>query len=268
MHQFTPTPSLRFAVPPSLGPETSEARAPLLERFLSHSLGKPVLVDVARNYEALASELLSGRAEAGWAPPFVCARLEAMGVRILARGVRRGRSSYRSALVCRADSRFSLENLQGASAAWVDRDSVGGYLLALAFLKAKGLVPAKVFSAQQFHGSYQAALQAVAAGKADVAAVFAPPDAAGEETGISELLPERAGEFRVLAFTPEVPNDGVALSMDLSPQLSSALETALLSLHSSDEGRAVLHDGFSVERFEPAPRMGYRALYRVALASL
>jgi phosphonate transport system substrate-binding protein len=30
----------------------------------------------------------------------------------------------------------------------------------------------------------------------------------------------------------------------------------------------LLKDIFNADRFEPAPRMGYRALYRVALASL
>jgi phosphonate transport system substrate-binding protein len=54
----------------------------------------------------------------------------------------------------------------------------------------------------------------------------------------------------------------------VAPELASQLERALLGLHENEEGRRLLEDIFTAERFEPAPRMGYRALYRVALASL
>jgi phosphonate transport system substrate-binding protein len=46
------------------------------------------------------------------------------------------------------------------------------------------------------------------------------------------------------------------------------LEKALLTLHQTTEGQAVLKDCFHAEKFEVSPRMSYRALYRVALASL
>ncbi|NOK10904.1 PhnD/SsuA/transferrin family substrate-binding protein, partial [Corallococcus exercitus] len=96
-----PRHSFRFGLPPSLGSETARERAERLASFLQRALGKLVEVSVATSYETLAKDLLSGRADAAWAPPFVCARMEAMGVRVLARGVRRGMSSYRSALVGR-----------------------------------------------------------------------------------------------------------------------------------------------------------------------
>ena len=54
----------------------------------------------------------------------------------------------------------------------------------------------------------------------------------------------------------------------LPPELVSTLESSLLALQSSPEGLSLLKDIFNADRFEPAPRMGYRALYRVALASL
>ena len=41
-----------------------------------------------------------------------------------------------------------------------------------------------------------------------------------------------------------------------------------MRLHATEEGKQLLEQCFHAERFELAPRMGYRALYRVALASL
>ena len=49
---------------------------------------------------------------------------------------------------------------------------------------------------------------------------------------------------------------------------AQALERVLLAMHESPDGHVVLDQAFHCERFEAAPRLGYRALYRVALASL
>jgi phosphonate transport system substrate-binding protein len=172
--------------------------------------------------------------------------------------------------VGRAADPLTLETLTGKTAAWSDRDSVGGFLLPMAFLREKGFDPNRLFSRQDFVGNYRTALEAVKAGQADVTSVFAAVERAGSapQTGIGVIWPEQTEAFRVLAWTDEAPNDGVAVSMSASPALVSELERALLGLHQGSAGLRVISDCFRAERFELAPRMGYRALYRVALASL
>ncbi|WP_224372611.1 phosphate/phosphite/phosphonate ABC transporter substrate-binding protein [Hyalangium versicolor] len=269
-----PTPirnAFRFVLPPSLGSENARDRADKLLAFLQNALGKQVEVSVAPSYEALAKDLLAGKVDAAWAPPFVCARTEAMGVRVLVRGVRLGMSSYRAALVCRAGKRLSLERLKGTTAAWVDRDAVAGYLLPVAYLKSQGIEPSRTFTAQHFTSSYRGALEEVLSGAADVAGVFCPPASTGLSfsAGVEKVLgPKAADQFELLAYTEEAPNDGVPVAMSVSAELASTLESTLLGLGESDEGKDLLKNVFSADRFEPAPRMGYRALYRVALASL
>ncbi len=256
---------IRFALPPSVGTEAASERANRLQAFLSQALGQKVEVLVPPSYEALAKDLLGGKVEAAWAPPFVCARIEAMGIRVLVRGVRSGAASYRAALVTRKGEKLKPESLFGKKALWADRDSVGGYLLPLAYLKAKGLDPNKLFSHQAFAGSYKAALEGVLTKFGDVTSVFARGN---EPTGLTEIWPEKKDEFEVVAFTEESPNDGVAVSMNASAAVVEQLERILLRLHDTPEGQAILKDIFRAERFDAAPRMGYRALYRVALASL
>jgi phosphonate transport system substrate-binding protein len=270
----TPTPSrtaFRFVLPPSLGSEHARDRGDRLGSFLQNALGKLVDVSMAASYEALAKDLLSGRADAAWAPPFVCARTEAMGIRVLVRGVRLGMSSYRAALVCRAGARLTVEGLKGTTAAWVDRDAVAGYLLPVAYLKSQGVEPSRTFTAQHFTGSYRGALEEVLSGAADVAGVFCPPASTGlsYSAGVEKVLGSRADDkFELIAYTEEAPNDGVPVGMNVPPAVASALESTLLGLEASPEGQELLKKVFSADRFEPAPRMGYRALYRVALASL
>lgn len=260
---------LLFALPPSLGKDLGP-RPKQLQDYLKRALGREVEVVTPASYEQLARELLAGKVDAAWAPPFVCARIEAMGVRVLVRGVRNGASTYRAALVCRKDANVTLESLAGTTAAWSDRDSVGGYLLPMAWLREKGLEPARTFFRQDFLGSYRATLEAVAGGKADLTSLFAPSAKAGasQGTGLDEVWPGHENDFKVIAYTEDAPNDGVAVSMSLGGNVVTDLEKALLNLHQTTEGQAVLKDCFHAERFEVSPRMGYRALYRVALASL
>ena len=262
---------LRFAVPSSLG-EDLEAKTRQLGAFLTHALGQAVEVLVPPSYEQLARDLLAATVDAAWAPPFVCARIEAMGVRVLVRGQRQGASTYRTALVCRREATLTLDTLAGTTAAWADRDSVGGYLLAMAWLKEHGQEASRLFFRQDFLGSYRRSLEAVLDGRADVTSVFAPTARPGatapDATGLDEVWPEEARQFRVLAFTDDSPNDGVAVAMSAPATLVTSLEKAFLSMHHTPSGLRVLSECFHAERFEAAPRMGYRALYRVALASL
>ncbi len=259
---------VRLALPPSLGQSVAGERGRRLETFLGKALKRPTQVVVAASYEALAKELLSGKCEAAWAPPFVCARIEAMGVRVLVRGVRKGASSYRGAMMCRADRALTLDTLQGTKASWCDRDSVGGYLLPMALLRNKQLEPNKLFASQTFSGSYQASLEALIKGEADVTSIFASGGKGAVVSGVDELLPNRQHLVQVIAFTDESPTDGVAVAMSTPAELASDLERVLLQLHDSIEGAEILKETFNADRFEAAPRMGYRALYRVALASL
>lgn len=260
---------MRFGLPPSLGKDALKDRADRLKSFLTRSVGQDWSVSVAGTYDGLAKDILAGRLDAAWAPPFVCARIEAMGVRVLVRGIRRGASTYRAALLCRSDAKITVERLQGLSAIWVDRDSVGGYLLAMAFLKSKGLEPSKTFFAQQFAGSYKAALEGLVQGKAEVTSVFAPPASVSQDalSGLDDIAPELRQSVAVVALTEESPNDGVAVSMGVQPAVITALEKTLLQMHGNDKS-GLLKDVFNAERFESAPKMGYRALYRVALATV
>ena len=246
---------LRFALPSSLG-RGVDLRLGELRQFFGQRLNRDAEVVLPASYEHLARELLSGRVDAALAPPFVCARLEAMGVRILVRGVLQGKSTYRAALVCRKTSTLELSTLSGSTAAWCDRDSVGGFLLPMALLRERGIDPATTFHRQEFTGNYRAALEAVLAETADVTSIFAPSN--GETTGLKEIWPEEAESFRVLAFTAETPNVGVAVSMNAPASLVSDLERCLLSMHESAEGARLLEACFlpSASRWPLAWRTG------------
>lgn len=259
---------LRFALPPSLGTTEALARAKGFSEQLSARVGAPVNLLVAPDYNTLQKMVTDGVVDAAWAPPFICARLELRGLRVALRGSRDGASTYRAAIVCRSWEKYELTaaSLKGVRAAWVDRDSVGGYMLAAALLKSSGLEPAALFAQERFAGSYREALKAVAEERADITSIFAAPGGS-YQTAVKDVLPAQVKAFGLVAYTQESPNDGVVLSASLDRGVAARVTEAMLQLHTTGEGLAALTKTFRIERFEPSPAGGYRSLYRLALAA-
>lgn len=254
---------LRFALPPSLGTEHLVDHTRAVREVLRDLLAVEVDVTVSQSYHALARNLLSGAVDAAHAPPFVCAQVEAQGLAIVARAVRHGRSTYGAALVKRRGSDTSLVRPKAIRAAWVDPQSVAGYLLALAHLKStRRLDPARHFAEQTFFGSYPAALAAVLDGRADLCAIHA--HRGKPETILAaarQHAPGREGDVELIEMTAEVPCDGIAAAKGVN---ADALRAAFLHLHKEHSGQQLLSSVFVAERFESAPNNGYRALYAVA----
>ena len=110
----------------------------------------------------------------------------------------------------------SPHDLEGARAAWVDRQSVSGYLLIRAHLRSLGIMPERAFTSDRFFGSHEAVVRAVVDGSADVGATFIHLD---ERPGRREPRILRAGwgdaKVRVIAHAGPIPSDVVAASTRL-----------------------------------------------------
>jgi phosphonate transport system substrate-binding protein len=177
--------------------------------------------------------------------------MEAAGGAVLLRGVRGDERTYRAAIVIRAQDRFDLGTLAHGTfrprAAWVDRASVGGYLLPRAHLRGLGLDLERAFIQQQVLGSYGACLDALLAYEADISALFVRARGLPAEWG------PRARRLKTLALTDEVPNDGVVLSPALPPDRAALLREKLARVLAIGALRAQLTAMLGVDDFdEPA----------------
>lgn len=263
-----PRTAFRFGLPPSLPVAPVPGAAGRLTRVLSGIVGRPVQLVSFVEYEALTEALRRGDVDAAWAPPLVAARAEALGSRVLVRPLRRGSVRSRSALLVRADSPLQLETLGGSIAAWVDRTSVAGHLLPLAWLRERGLDPSRLFGQQLFLGSYQAALEALLGGEADVAAVFAPPEGEDLRQSVEEVAPGRAQDVRVLACTMAALHDAWVVAPHVSVLEALRLERGLLAVRELPEGTALLRDVVRADRLERAPELGHRELFGRGLSDV
>jgi len=214
-----------------------------------------------KSYEDLEHALFGGGIDVAWCPPIVCARIEAAGGGILLRGVRGEERTYRSALVARAQDTFDLDALDKGTfrprAAWVDRSSVGGYLLARAHLRKLGVAVERAFLQQSMLGSYAACLEALLSFETDLTALFA-----GRQ-GLEPLWGGKAKRLKVLAFTEDVPNDGVVLSPALPEEraalLREQIEKVLATPSLKKQITAMLH----VDEFDVPPPGTYAPVLKL-----
>ncbi len=251
--------AFRFGLPPSLGREPSWELARELAALLHHQ-GFSIVIP-CESYEDLEQKLFAGAIDVAWGPPIVCARSEAAGGAVLLRGVRGEERTYRSALVARSQDVFDLDSLDKGAfrprVAWVDRSSVGGYLLARAHLRRLGIGVDRAFLQQAIMGSYAACVDALLGFETDLTALFV---GAG---GLEPLWGVRAQRLRVLAYTEEVPNDGVVLSPALPPERAALLKEKLGKVLASPRLRKQVTAMLCVDDFDEPPPGTYAPVLKL-----
>lgn len=257
---------------PAENAQTLQRSADELARALSERIHIPVRATVTLDYTTLVESMRSGHVHLGWLTPSPLVLAERLfGVRVLLTQVRRGKPTYYSALVVRDDSRFrTLDDLRGASIAWVDPTSTSGYVIPRYLVLQRGLDPSRFFARQVFAGQHDAAVIAVQRGQVDAAAVWADPPE--EHTGAwTRYLAHRPGpRLRPLLYSPPVPSDAIATTETFArthPLLIRNVSAALVSIGQSEEGRQILRRLNSTDGFVPTDAAAYDIVRRAFRAT-
>lgn len=242
--------ALRVAVAAMLSPErTFSAYARLVER-LSQDLGQPVTLTQRTSYRETNELLKAGRVDVA----FVCtggyADLLRQGepLDVLAVPQARGATTYQSYLIVSAASGVErLEQLEGKRFAFTDELSLSGYAYPVWAARQRGFDPLRFFAAAYFTHSHDRSIQAVARGLVDGAAV---------DGHIFDALvlddPELARQVRVIKRSEPLGIPPVVAPLRVDPLVRRRVREALLSLHESAEGRALLGElGF--DRYTAPP---------------
>ncbi len=225
-------------------PAKLKEHADKVAQYLTKELGMPVSTVVPLEYSASVQALASKTADIAYSDsiPYLLARREAGATILLAeqRADAKGelRTDYDSIFVVGADSPYkSLEDIKANAGkvriAFTSRTSTSGYLMAYSRLVKEGVLkpkqdPKEVFKSVDFSGSYTLALEAVAAGRADVCAVsFYTME--GPRAGV--YIPEETQKkLRIIARTPSVPTHVIMAREGISQPLKDKISQALLKL--------------------------------------
>jgi phosphonate transport system substrate-binding protein len=185
------------------------------------------------------------------------------GVDVAFKAVRRGWGVYWTMFVVQRDSDIqSIEDLNGKKWAYPDAGSTSGYLVPSVVLKEAGVTPGETLEA----GGHPEAVRAVYNGEADFATAFYSPWAAPEgaeawklgddpevpvdvstcglnedgsqllcegyrvldaRANIREEFPDVVQKVRILALSPDIPNDTLSFSPEFPAEIRTQIEDAL-----------------------------------------
>lgn len=254
--------TIRLLLPPSVGAARAHARAELLDQSLQADLAEAVEIDIADSYADLAQRTEAGEAHLVWMPPTICARLEPR-CRSMHKCIRHGNTTYRSCIVARKGEASSLSGLIGLRAAWVDRLSVGGFLLAQDELRRHGIDSTEL-GAQTFEGSYPDAVDAVLHGRADFTALMVRDDTpAATRDGIATYGGKPATDHLVgIHVTRSSPNDAIGITDALDARRAEKIARRVFD-QTGARARAALCLAMDAEGFTRATRGEYAPLRRL-----
>ncbi|MBU0908732.1 MAG: phosphate/phosphite/phosphonate ABC transporter substrate-binding protein, partial [Proteobacteria bacterium] len=171
-----------------------------------------------------------------------------------------GTSTYYGMIFVRKDSGIhNAADMRGKRFAFVDKATTAGWLLPMHYFKENGIEDYQTyFSENYFTGTHEDAIYDVLNGKADIGAakntVFSR--VAQTDSKVEEQL-------QILATSPEVPANALAVRKDLGESLKLKLKNALLQMDQDVEGRQVLHE-FGAKRFIPTTENDYAPVFDYA----
>lgn len=233
-----------------------------LAGYLSRKLGMRIELTVLPRYGSVINGFVTQGLDGAFFGSFtyVLAHVR-LNLEVLARPEQAdGTSTYHGIIFTRKDSGIrGIEDMRGRRFAFVDKATTAGYLLPLYYFKKNGVKDYMFFLKEAyFTGTHEDAVYDVLNGKADIGAakstVFERLAAADE--GVRD-------ELVVLATSPEMPENALAVRETLEGPVKERLKAVLLAMHEDPEGRAIL-EKFGAARFIETTDGDYEPVFRYA----
>ncbi len=238
-----------------------ERYEPLAE-YLFRKTGVKISLVVLPRYGNIIDNFRSSGLDGAFFGSFTYALAHAkVGVQVLARPVAPDNTStYHGLIFVRKDRGIrTAGDMKGKRFAFVDKATTAGYLLPLEYFHDHGITDYKGYLKEAyFAGTHEDAIHDVLNGKADIGAA--------KNTVFNRLAKEnpRIGkELVVLARSPDVPENALALRKDLEAPVRDRLKEALLGMHLDPDGQRVL-ERFGALRFIGTANEDYAAVVKYA----
>ncbi|MEW6599547.1 MAG: phosphate/phosphite/phosphonate ABC transporter substrate-binding protein [Nitrospirota bacterium] len=238
--------------------EQLEQYEPLAD-YIFRKTGIKVHLKVLARYGNIVDNFISQNLDGAFFGSFTYALAHAqLGVEPVARPEDlKGVSTYLGLIFVRKDSGIrNAADMKGKTFAFVDRATTAGYLLPLAYFRDNGIGDYRAFMKETyFAGTHEDVIYDVLNKKADIGAVKNTVyyEMAGKNARIEE-------ELAILAKSPDVPQNGLALRKDIESEIRETLKETLLDMHNDDDGRNVL-EKFGAKRFIETTDADYKSVY-------
>lgn len=266
--------SLTLALVPSQDQDGLVDTAKPLTDYLTEELGIEVNGVVSKDYQAAVEAMGAGQAQIGFLPSLQLWQANDMyDASVVLQTERNGNISYPAQFMTNNPDKYcedepverdgmlfcngadamagpagldSITKVKDAKVSVLGPASPAGYIYPILALQEAGL-DTDTDIQQVPVTANDASVLAVYNGDAEVG--FSFWDA---RTIVASDTPDVGQKVVVFALTEEIPNDGVALSADLSPELQDKITTALADYSSTPEGSQILTDIYSISKLAPA----------------
>lgn len=220
--------------------------------YLQGKLQRPVEFVQRDSYRETMDLLRLGQLDFAWLCDYPYLHLKDL-VRLLAVPLNQGRPLYRSYLIVNAkdSQRQSMRDLKGVVFAYADPYSNTGYLTPRFMVRELGENPQSFFKKTFFTWSHRKAIEAVASGLAQGAAV----DSFVWDT-LARTRPELTAKTRIIALSPEYGFPPFVAHRNVSAADFEAMQQALLEMKDDLTGKMLL-DRLNLDGFV----RGERSLY-------
>ncbi|MEK6776812.1 MAG: phosphate/phosphite/phosphonate ABC transporter substrate-binding protein [bacterium] len=230
--------------------------------YISKKIGRKVELKILTRYGNIVDNFVSLQLDGAFFGSFTYALAHTkLGLEVVARpeGLN-GVSTYHGRIFVRKDSGIKdIEGMKGKSFVFVDKATTAGYLLPMVYFHKHGVFDYRsYFKETYFSGTHEDAIYDVLNRKADIGAA--------KNTiydRLAKMDPAINRDLVILAESPEVPENGLALRSDLDATLRDKIKEVLLNMQDDPEGRAVLH-GFGAGRFIATTTRDYDPVFRYA----
>lgn len=161
---------------------------------------------------------------------------------------------FKGIFIVRRDSKLTNPSeLKGKAVSYPAPTALAACIMPQFFLHQQGL-NVNTELENRYVGSQESSIMNVALRQTVAGATWPPPWRAFQKDH-----PHEASELKVLWETQSLINNSVMVREDVPPDLREAIRSALVHLHESEEGRAVLV-GMETSRFHPASDRDYEVV--------
>ncbi|GAB3167952.1 hypothetical protein GCM10027059_29730 [Myceligenerans halotolerans] len=285
--------TLTLGLVPSQDQDQLVEDAEVLGDLLGEQLGVEVETSVSTDYAALVVAMQTEQADIGmFGPVALVQAVDQADAEAVLQSVRYGSSTYHTQWMTNDPDTYCLDDVitetdddgnefafcngaeavegptgeealalieEGTTISFVEEGSASGYYYpATQLAEVQGIDPLTDITSI-YAGGHPNSVLNVVRGDASIGVSF--------NDARAEVLEEEADagtQAVVFASSPEIPNDGVAVSGSFSPEASKEITDAFVALAESDEGLAALDAVYGIEGLEPADLDALDAARQVA----
>lgn len=235
-----------------------------LSDALEKETGLKYTGEVPTSYAAVVEAMCADKVDIGWVSPlaYILASNKCGADMQLISINQAGATTYRGMIIGGVDSPArSLEDLRGKSFAWVDATSTSGYLFPRALFEEKGLAVDSFLGQQIFAGGHDKVVIAVLNRQVEAGAIFKD-----QRERMKPSYPNVMEATRLLAETPDIPNDGVAYRKTLPKDVVERTNRALIAISARPEGKELFKEAIGTIGVAPTTDQTYDIVRRAAAA--